>query len=30
VPGRDLPVGVLTATLGAPTLLWLLVRRRRG
>lgn len=28
LPGRDLPVGVLTATLGAPTLLVLLLRRR--
>lgn len=28
VPGRDLPVGVLTAMLGAPTLLILLLRRR--
>ncbi len=28
VPGRELPVGVLTATLGAPTLLALLWRRQ--
>ncbi|MCC6217478.1 MAG: iron ABC transporter permease [Polyangiaceae bacterium] len=28
LPGRDLPVGVLTAALGAPALLALLVRRR--
>lgn len=28
-PGRDLPVGVITAALGAPTLVALLVRRRR-
>ncbi|MCB9663250.1 MAG: iron ABC transporter permease [Alphaproteobacteria bacterium] len=27
-PGRELPVGVLTAALGAPTLLLLLLRRR--
>jgi len=26
--GRELPVGVLTATLGAPVLLWLLLSRR--
>ena len=26
--GRDLPVGVFTATLGAPVLLWLLLSRR--
>ena len=30
VPGRDLPVGVLTAMLGAPALLVLLLRRRAG
>jgi iron complex transport system permease protein len=29
LPGRELPVGVLTAAMGAPALLWLLVRRRR-
>jgi len=29
LPGRDVPVGVLTACLGAPTLLYLLLRRRR-
>jgi len=28
IPGRELPVGVLTAALGAPLLLWLVVRRR--
>lgn len=28
VPGRDLPVGVVTAALGAPTLVALLLRRR--
>jgi len=28
LPDRDLPVGVVTAALGAPTLLWLLARRR--
>lgn len=28
-PSRDLPVGVITAALGAPTLVALLVRRRR-
>lgn len=28
IPGRDLPVGVLTAALGAPALLVLLLRRR--
>jgi iron complex transport system permease protein len=27
VPGQELPVGVLTAMLGAPTLVWLLWRR---
>jgi iron complex transport system permease protein len=29
VPGRELPVGVLTAALGAPTLIALIVRGRR-
>lgn len=29
LPGRDLPVGVLTAALGAPALLFLLLRRPR-
>lgn len=28
IPGRELPVGVITAVLGAPTLLWLVTRRR--
>ncbi len=28
LPDRDLPVGVVTAAFGAPTLLWLLARRR--
>ncbi|MDP6944721.1 MAG: iron ABC transporter permease [Myxococcota bacterium] len=28
IPGRELPVGVLTAALGAPLLLWLVTRRR--
>jgi iron complex transport system permease protein len=28
LPGRELPVGVLTAALGAPTLAWLISRRR--
>lgn len=28
IDGRELPVGVLTAALGAPLLLWLVVRRR--
>jgi iron complex transport system permease protein len=28
LPGQDLPVGVLTALLGAPTLIWLLWTRR--
>ncbi len=27
-PGRELPVGVLTAALGAPLLVWLVTRRR--
>lgn len=27
-PGRELPVGAITAILGAPTLLWLVARRR--
>jgi ABC-type Fe3+-siderophore transport system permease subunit len=27
-PGRELPVGAVTAILGAPTLLWLVARRR--
>ncbi|MEZ4241714.1 MAG: iron chelate uptake ABC transporter family permease subunit [Myxococcota bacterium] len=30
VPGRELPVGVVTALVGAPTLLALLVARRRA
>ena len=30
VPGRELPVGVVTAALGAPTLVVLLLRARRG
>ncbi len=30
LPGRELPVGVLTAALGAPTLLWLVLGQRRG
>lgn len=30
VPGRELPVGVLTAAIGAPTLVILLVGRARG
>jgi iron complex transport system permease protein len=29
VPGRELPVGVVTATLGAPGLVLLLLRARR-
>ncbi|HET9960284.1 MAG TPA: iron ABC transporter permease [Polyangiaceae bacterium] len=29
LPGRELPVGVLTAALGAPALIWLLARQRR-
>lgn len=28
VPDRDLPVGVVTAALGAPALIWLIARRR--
>ena len=28
LPGRELPVGAITAILGAPTLLWLVARRR--
>jgi iron complex transport system permease protein len=28
IPGGELPVGVLTAALGAPALIWLLLRRR--
>ena len=27
VPGREIPVGVFTAALGAPTLIWLVTRR---
>jgi len=30
LPDRELPVGVLTAALGAPLLLWIIVRRPRG
>ena len=30
IEGRELPVGVLTAALGAPLLLWLVVGGRRG
>jgi len=29
IPGRELPVGVLTAALGAPALVWLVARRAR-
>lgn len=29
IPGRDLPVGVLTAAIGAPLIVWLIVRRPR-
>jgi ABC-type Fe3+-siderophore transport system permease subunit len=29
IPGRELPVGVLTAALGAPALVWLIARRAR-
>jgi len=28
IPGREIPVGAITAVLGAPTLLWLVARRR--
>lgn len=28
IPGREIPVGVFTAALGAPALVWLVVRRR--
>jgi len=28
LPGRELPVGVLTAALGAPTMVWIVARRR--
>ncbi len=28
--GHELPVGVLTAALGAPSLIWVLARRRQG
>ena len=28
LPGRELPVGVLTAAIGAPALVWLIARRR--
>jgi iron complex transport system permease protein len=30
LPGRELPVGVITAALGAPTLVWLIVRGSRS
>lgn len=30
LPGRELPVGVLTAGIGAPVLIWLVARRRQG
>jgi ABC-type cobalamin transport system permease subunit len=30
LPGRELPVGVITAALGAPTLVWLIVRGNRA
>lgn len=29
-PGREVPVGAVTAILGAPTLIWLVARRRAG
>lgn len=29
LPGRELPVGVLTSAIGAPLLVWLVVRQRR-
>ncbi len=28
-PGRELPVGVMTAAIGAPVLIWLIIRRSR-
>ena len=28
IPGRELPVGVLTAAIGAPALIWLVAKRR--
>ncbi len=30
LPGRELPVGIITAALGAPTLVWLIVRGNRA
>jgi iron complex transport system permease protein len=30
VPGTELPVGIVTGVLGAPVLLWLLVRANRA
>jgi len=30
IPGRDLPVGVMTAAIGAPLLLWLILGGRTG
>jgi iron complex transport system permease protein len=29
LPGRELPVGVVTAALGAPVLVWLVFRNRQ-
>jgi iron complex transport system permease protein len=29
IPGRELPVGVLTSAIGAPLVVWLVVRQRR-
>jgi iron complex transport system permease protein len=29
VPGRELPVGVVTSAIGAPLLVWLVIRQRR-
>jgi len=29
IPGRELPVGVLTSAIGAPLLVWLVIRQRR-
>lgn len=30
IPGRELPVGVITAAIGAPALVWLVARRRHA
>ncbi len=30
IPGAELPIGVLTAMIGAPCFIWLMIRRKYG